>query len=191
MDSKGGNPGTRQTNLKKSFKLGVRSLLTACSKEEFCKAFSKFSPAEQERLHRLFIQVVSSLHENIEDEFESLCLETEAGTVLDTVEHLVEEQSLDPLSSEKLNLFEYKGQKKAENKEQETNIEETGKYLSETKKNEINYLMGMLEKAEEQKRLISSRLEFLKKEKQEFSGATDFVDKLRTGTLSYSTGNNP
>nr|GLL18071.1 uncharacterized protein LOC109149131 [Ipomoea trifida] len=173
MDSKGGNPGTRQTNLKKSFKLGVRSLLTACSKEEFCKAFSKFSPAEQERLHRLFIQVVSSLHENIEDEFESLCLETEAGTVLDTVEHLVEEQSLDPLSSEK------------------TNIEETGQYLSETKKNEINYLMGMLEKAEEQKRLISSRLEFLKKDKQEFSGATDFVDKLRTGTLSYSTGNNP
>nr|GMC54127.1 Myosin-9 like [Ipomoea batatas] len=101
----------------------------------------------------------------------SYCLQ--AGTVLDTVEHLVEEQSLDPLSSEK------------------TNIEETGQYLSEMKKNEINYLMGMLEKAEEQKRRISSRLEFLKKEKQEFSGATDFVDKLRTGTLSYSTGNNP
>nr|GMC47796.1 zinc finger A20 and AN1 domain-containing stress-associated protein 8-like [Ipomoea batatas] len=58
-------------------------------------------------------------------------------------------------------------------------------------KNGYSGTMSAQENAEEQKRRISSRLEFLKKEKQEFSGATDFVDKLRTGTLSYSTGNNP
>ncbi|KAK7835084.1 hypothetical protein CFP56_023853 [Quercus suber] len=70
--------GTRSWDMKKSFNLALRPLLTACSN-----------------------QVLTSLHESIEDEFESLCLETQVGAALDTVEQLVEEQSLDPLFSDK------------------------------------------------------------------------------------------
>ncbi|XP_010243126.1 PREDICTED: uncharacterized protein LOC104587279 isoform X3 [Nelumbo nucifera] len=104
MDQESQNPppGLRHLNLKKSFKLGIRSLLTACSKEDFSKAFSMFNNAEQEGLHRLFLQVITSMHENIEEQFESICRETEVGTILDIVEQFVEEQTLDTLSTDKL-----------------------------------------------------------------------------------------
>ncbi|WMV56879.1 hypothetical protein MTR67_050264 [Solanum verrucosum] len=212
--------GTRQTNLKTAFELGIHTLLTSCSKEGFCKAFPNFAPAEVERLHRLFIQVITSLHEDIEDEFESLCVETQhtqinvieekrhyvhisavvrliyfirknalvntisfdvklnwkayAGSTLNMVEQLVEEQNLDPLFPEK------------------SNVEEVRHYLSEAKQNEINYLTTMLETAEEQKRSITSRLEILKKERHDFSdaAATDIVNKIRTGNQKYNTNNN-
>ncbi|GAB2272915.1 hypothetical protein Dimus_007732 [Dionaea muscipula] len=60
-------PGSRYLNLKKSFKLAARSLLTACSsKEDFFKAFPRFTTIEQERLYGLFIQVITSLHANVE-----------------------------------------------------------------------------------------------------------------------------
>ncbi|CAI9784684.1 unnamed protein product [Fraxinus pennsylvanica] len=163
-------PGSRQLNLKKSFKRALHSLLTACPKEEFCKAFPSFTAAEHERLHRLFIQVINSLHEDIEEEFESICLETQAATVLDNVEELVEEHSLDPLLSEK------------------SNVGETAQNLSETKKNELHYLTGILRKAEEQKRDISARLELLKREKHDFSGAKNLLAELRTGILNYENG---
>ncbi|KAL0312331.1 UNVERIFIED_CONTAM: hypothetical protein Sradi_5632400 [Sesamum radiatum] len=161
-------PGSRQLNLKKSFKRGLRSLLTACSDEEFRKAFPGFTAAEQERLHRLFIQVITSLHEDIEEE--SQYFETQAGTVLNNVEELVEEHNLDPLLSQK------------------SNVGETAQNLSETKKNELKHLMGLLEKAEEQKRKIKARLELLKKAKQDFSGAANLVHELRTRILNYETG---
>ncbi|XP_065617087.1 uncharacterized protein LOC111993048 [Quercus suber] len=93
--------GTRSWDMKKSFNLALRPLLTACSNQGFCSAFPNFSTEEQKHLHRLFLQVLTSLHESIEDEFESLCLETQVGAALDTVEQLVEEQSLDPLFSDK------------------------------------------------------------------------------------------
>ncbi|KAL2544378.1 embryo defective [Forsythia ovata] len=163
-------PGTRQSNLKKSFKRALHSLLTACSKEEFCKAFPSFTAAEHERLHRLFIQVINSLHEDIEEEFESICLETQAGTVLDSVEELVEEYSLDPLLSEK------------------SNVGATAQNLSEAKKSELHYLMGMLRKAEEQKRDIGAHLELLKREKHDFSSAENLLAELRTGILNYENG---
>uniref|UniRef100_A0A2N9HA23 Uncharacterized protein n=1 Tax=Fagus sylvatica TaxID=28930 RepID=A0A2N9HA23_FAGSY len=67
------------SDLKKSFHLALRPLLTACSNQELCKAFPMFSNAEQQHLHRLFLQVLTSLHENIEDEFQSLCLQTQIG----------------------------------------------------------------------------------------------------------------
>ncbi|KAL3498043.1 hypothetical protein ACH5RR_040775 [Cinchona calisaya] len=154
-------PGSRHLNLKTSFKLGIRSLLTACSKEDFCKAFPKLTNSEQERLHRLFIQVIATLHENIE-----------AGPILDTVEQHVEEQSLDLLSGER------------------SNIGAVGPTLSDVKKNEIHYLTGLLEKAEEQNRLMSARLDLLKKQRQDFSGAADVVDKLRMEIQSYGACNN-
>ncbi|XP_057964332.1 uncharacterized protein LOC131155312 isoform X1 [Malania oleifera] len=153
-------PGLRQLNLKKSFKLGGRSLLTACSKEEFSKAFPRFTAAEQESLHRLFIQVITSLHENIEDEFESLCLETQVGTILDTVEQIVEEHSLDPLSSDKTSVGDIKFN------------------LSTAKRHEILYLKDRLEAAEEQNRLIRARIEHLKKERECFSDTSDAVQKV-------------
>ncbi|KAL7122566.1 hypothetical protein ACP275_01G052400 [Erythranthe tilingii] len=162
MENTASIPGSRQLNLKKSFNRGLRSLLTACSDEEFRKAFPSCTAAEQEGLHRLFIQVVSSLHEDIEEEFESIFVETQAGTVLDHIEELVEEHNLDPLLTKK------------------SNIGETAQNLSDMKKNEVNHLTGLLEKAEEQKRKLKARLELLKKEKQDFSGVEKFVQELRT-----------
>lgn len=144
-------PGTRQLNLKKSFKLGLRSLLTTSSKQEFCRAFPRFTNAEQERLHRLFIQVITSLHENIE-----------AGSTLDTIEQLVEEQSLDPLFTDK------------------SNVGDVSHSLSLVKKNEVQHLMNLLEKAEEHNRIIRARVEFMKNKRQDFSSSADVVEKLRT-----------
>ncbi|KAG6778421.1 hypothetical protein POTOM_018285 [Populus tomentosa] len=179
----GGGGSRRQSDLNRSFKLAIRSLLTSCSKQteikqiimkmkELAKAFSKFSNAEQESLHRLFIQVITSLHKMVEDEFESLCLETQVGTALETVEQLVEEQNLDPLFSEK------------------SNIMDAAKSLSMEKKNEIHYLTGMLEKAEEQNRRLRDRVELLKQKMPDDSGISVVMEKFKSGNLSYGTCSN-
>ncbi|XP_050265301.1 uncharacterized protein LOC126709216 isoform X2 [Quercus robur] len=118
--------GTRSWDMKKSFNLALRPLLTACSNQGFCSAFPNLSTEEQQHLHRLFLQVLTSLHESIEDEFESLCLETQVGAALDTVEQLVEEQALDPLFSDK------------------TNVMDVAQNLSSAKRSEIQYLTDML-----------------------------------------------
>ncbi|CAM8877909.1 unnamed protein product [Rhodiola kirilowii] len=139
-------PGTRKTNFKRSFKLSVHSLLTSCSKEQFSAAFSGFSTTEQTQLHRLFIKVITSLHENIEDEFESFCLETQVDDSLDAVEHLIEESNMDPLFSN------------------QSNLGQIGEDLLVKKKNEIQYLKNLLEKAEEQRNIIKARVEQLKEQ---------------------------
>ncbi|KAK3004163.1 hypothetical protein RJ639_019575 [Escallonia herrerae] len=154
------SPGSRQLNLKRSFEMGTRFLLTPCSKEDFFQAFPTFTNSEQERLYRLFLQVLTSLRENAQDEFESTCIETQVGSTLDTVEQLVEEQNLDPLFPNK------------------TNVGDTAHSLSAAKKNEIQYLTSILEKAEEQKNIIRARIELLKKEGQDFSGAVHVVEKI-------------
>ncbi|XP_058088123.1 uncharacterized protein LOC131235045 [Magnolia sinica] len=159
--------GFRHSNLKKSFKRGILSLLTACSKEEFNKAFSTFNSAEQEGLHRLFIQVITSLHDNIEEEFDSICLETQVGNTLDTVEQLVEEQSLDILSADKTNLGDLKEE------------------VTRAKKNEIHQSTSMLEKAVEQNHLVRARVESLK-DGQDLSVTSDAVEKLRGWNLNYA-----
>ncbi|XP_024022055.1 uncharacterized protein LOC21404952 isoform X2 [Morus notabilis] len=128
-DEFGASPfGTRQADLKKSFKLAMRSLLIACSKQDICKAFPSFTSTEQECLHRLFIQVATSVHGNIEEEFESLFQETQIGIVLDTVEQLVEEQALDSLHSDKVNVVD------------------VGQNVLTTKENEIQHLKNMLQR---------------------------------------------
>ncbi|XP_022931291.1 uncharacterized protein LOC111810334 isoform X2 [Cucurbita pepo subsp. pepo] len=134
-----------QIDLKKSFKLAVRSLLTSCSRE-----------------------VITSLHGNIEDEFESLCVETQVGLVLDNVEQLLEEQDLDPLYSKK------------------TNIMEIANYLSMTKKNEIQHLKDMLKTAEEQNRHVQGRIDILRKGVQDASAMEDAVEKLRNRCRAYA-----
>uniref|UniRef100_A0A2P2K8A9 Uncharacterized protein n=1 Tax=Rhizophora mucronata TaxID=61149 RepID=A0A2P2K8A9_RHIMU len=123
-----GGGGGRQSDLRKSFRLAVRPLLTCCSYEDFTKGFSRFNSSEQQSLRHLFIQVITSLHKMIEEEFESLCIETQVGTALDTVEQLVEEQSLDPLFSDR------------------TNVLDVARDLSMEKEKEIHHLMGILER---------------------------------------------
>ncbi|XP_057803742.1 uncharacterized protein LOC131019077 [Salvia miltiorrhiza] len=139
--------------------------------KEFRKSFPSFTASEQDRLHQLFVQVITSLHQDIEEQFESIFLETQAGTILDTVEELVEEQTLDPLHSTK------------------SNVGETAQKLIEAKKNEVNLLMGLLEKAEEEKCKMKARVEQLKKTKQDFSGAANLVNEIRNTILNYETGN--
>ncbi|KAG6780092.1 hypothetical protein POTOM_016504 [Populus tomentosa] len=242
----GGGGSRRQSDLNRSFKLAIRSLLTSCSKQteikqiimkmkELAKAFSKFSNAEQESLHRLFIQVITSLHKMVEDEFESLCLETQVGTALETVEQLVEEQNLDPLFSEKGSKESFLQQRKRNYEVELTfplalflilggldghlsrdkiyislgwdlsnifkiwgvsvrvsrsNIMDAAKSLSMEKKNEIHYLTGMLEKAEEQNRRIRDRVELLKQKMPDDSGISVVMEKFKSGNLSYGTCSN-
>ncbi|KAF9690368.1 hypothetical protein SADUNF_Sadunf01G0188500 [Salix dunnii] len=161
----GGGESRRQSDLNRSFKLAIRSLLTSCSKQELAKAFSNFSNAEQESLHRLFIQVITSLHKMVE-----------VGIALETVEQLVEEKNLDPLFSEK------------------SNIVDAVQILSMAKKNEIHYLMGMLEKvnirlldfqsrivlikAEDQNRCLRDRVELLKQKMPDDSGIPVVMEKV-------------
>uniref|UniRef100_A0A803PE51 Uncharacterized protein n=1 Tax=Cannabis sativa TaxID=3483 RepID=A0A803PE51_CANSA len=157
-DEVGSSPiGSRQSDLKKSFKLAVVSLLTACSKQDISKAFPNFAASEQDFLHRLFIQ----------EEFESLCLESQVGTTLDTVEQFLEEQALNPLHRDKTNVFDV-----AQN-------------VLTLKKNEIQHLENMLQKAEEQNCLIRAQIEGLKEKEADVSVMADAVQKLRRGSLNY------
>lgn len=160
--------GSTHSNLKKSFKVGVRSLLTACPREEFLKAFSGFTAAEQESLYGLFIQVITSLHENTEDELESFCLETQAGMTFDIVEQLVEEQSVDPLYSVKTNVGNIKQE------------------FSAARKTEAQLLEDLIAKAEDQKLRTEARIELLKKKIENASNATGAVEKLRNDLVKYS-----
>lgn len=160
--------GSRFSNLNKSFKYSLRSLLTSCSKEEFYKAFSSFSNTEKELLHRLFLQVITSLHENIEDGFERVCLQTQAGATLDAVEEIVEEQDLDVLFSERSNIMDV-----AEN-------------LSLAKKNEIQRLMHMIQKGEEHNQMLRTQLQLLREGNQVLSGgASQAVEKFKSMNLNY------
>ncbi|KAL0434914.1 UNVERIFIED_CONTAM: hypothetical protein Sradi_0199300 [Sesamum radiatum] len=71
--------------------------------------------------------VITSLHKDIEEEFESIFLEAQAGIVPDHVEELVKEHNLDPLLSQK------------------SNVGETAQNLSEAK-NKLKYLIELFEK---------------------------------------------
>ncbi|KAK7360250.1 hypothetical protein VNO77_02233 [Canavalia gladiata] len=159
--------GSRFSNLNKSFKYSLRSLLTSCSKEEFYKAFSSFSDTEKELLHRIFLQVITSLHENIEDGFETVCLQTQVGATLDAVEEIVEEQDLDLLFADRSNIMDV-----AEN-------------LSTVKKNEIQHLMRMVQLGEEHNQMKRDRLEVLKEASQVLSGASQAVEKFKGMNLNY------
>ncbi|CAN0840505.1 hypothetical protein LINGRAHAP2_LOCUS2840 [Linum grandiflorum] len=144
----GGSSSSRESDLNKSFNLAIRSLLTGCSNE---KAFSKFSRKEQLELHKMYIQVITSLHQTVKDEFQSLCSQMQVGTALETMEQLMEEQSLDPMYFDK------------------SNVTDVASSLSNVKEEEIKYLMGVLEKAEEQNRTTRDRIELLKTAKNDVS----------------------
>ncbi|XP_078438150.1 embryo defective 3006 [Wolffia australiana] len=162
-------PGWRHSNLKKSFKLGVRSLLTSFSKEDVYKAFPTFSNHEKEKIQGMFIQIIKSLHENIEEEFEAICQDTQVGATLDAVEQLVEEQTLDLLPAQSLDPQE---------------IKET---LSKLKRDEINYLSSLLEKAERQNEILKAKIESLKQARDDAEAATDALSKLRSWNSKYES----
>ncbi|KAK9716028.1 hypothetical protein RND81_06G206900 [Saponaria officinalis] len=164
--------GLKQLKLKKSFMQGVRSLLTAFPFEDFSKAFPNFTSAQHERLYQLYIQTITSLHENMQDEFDSLCHGTQVGTILETVENFVEQQSLDPLFSQK------------------TNLKHVKEDLLAMKKNEIRLLQDLLDKAEDEKHSIKARIKLLRKTQDETSGTIDAVEKFKSmmaNHVNYNT----
>ncbi|KAK2355501.1 embryo defective [Trifolium repens] len=159
--------GYRFSTLNKSFKFALRSLLTSCSKEEFFKAFSSFTNTEKDFLHRLFLQVITSLHEGIEEDFEAICHKTKVGATLDAVEEIVEEQDLDLLFTNR------------------SNIADVVENLSTTKKNEIQHLMHMVQLGEEHNQRLRKQLQLLKEGSQVLSDASHAVEKIRSMNLNY------
>ncbi|RZC73992.1 hypothetical protein C5167_049472 [Papaver somniferum] len=129
----------RELKLKKAFKMIARTLLTACSRE-----------------------VIAELHENIEEDFESICAETQVAATFDKVEQLEEEQKLDTLAQDKTNLLDVKQE------------------LSRAKKAEISYLTSALEKAVAQNLQMKTHIESLKIDRQDYSATPDAVKKLRS-----------
>ncbi|KAK4744884.1 hypothetical protein SAY87_011196 [Trapa incisa] len=151
--------GMMQSKLNRSFKRAIHSLLSTCSTEEIHKAFPGFSVDEKKYLHRLLIKVITSLHGQIEDEFKSLCDESQVGTTLDTVEQLIEEQSLDILSTDK------------------SNVVDAAQDLLAAKKDEIQHLMAELTAAEERNQATRARIKLLKEEQQDFAAVITAVEK--------------
>ncbi|XP_073012642.1 uncharacterized protein [Typha latifolia] len=147
MDADSSITSSRYLNLKKSFKLGIRSLLTAFSKE-----------------------VIKSLHGNIEEQFDTLCRETEVCTALGTIDQLIEEQNLDVLSTDK------------------TSIVETQEQISRAKKDEIQYLTSLLERVQERNKVMKNHIE-LAKTRQDSTVRNDVVEKLRSWNSEYESYN--
>ncbi|KAI3904394.1 hypothetical protein MKW98_014574 [Papaver atlanticum] len=152
----------RELKLKKAFKMIARTLLTACSREEFLEAFSAFRRAKQDVLYQLFIHVLAELHENIEEDFETICAETQVAATFDKVEQLEEEQKLDTLAQDRTNLLDVKQE------------------LSRAKKAEISYLTSALEKAVAQNLQMKTHIESLKIDREDYSATPDAVKKLRS-----------
>ncbi|MED6121706.1 hypothetical protein PIB30_032706 [Stylosanthes scabra] len=159
--------GNKFSDLKKSFNFALRSLLTSCSNQDFNQAFSTFTDTETQLLHRLFLQVITSLHENIEEEFDSICLRTQVGAALDAVEEVIEERDLDPLFSDR------------------SYIMDVAEDLCAAKKNEIQRLTQMVQLGEENNQMLKSRLQLLREGKQVLSGASEAVEKFRSMNLRY------
>ncbi|KAF5189464.1 embryo defective [Thalictrum thalictroides] len=159
--------GSKHLNLNKSFKMGIRSMLTTCSKQDFLKPFSSINKSKQDALYRLFIRVITSLHQNIEEHFESICLEAQVGATLDTVEKLVEEQTLDILFND------------------ETNLANVKQEVSRAKKDEIAFLTNMLEVEVEKNNRMKAHIDSLKKGSVDSLGTADAVEKLRSWNPNY------
>ncbi|KAI5076529.1 hypothetical protein GOP47_0008594 [Adiantum capillus-veneris] len=66
----------RFSNLKLAFSMATYCLLTACSHEDFGAYFSFLNPYQQDALYNLYIQMVVSVQENLQEEFRDICEET-------------------------------------------------------------------------------------------------------------------
>ncbi|AQK41357.1 uncharacterized protein LOC100276012 [Zea mays] len=162
----------RFDKLQSSFKLSIQCLLTACSREDVNDAFSSFTDAEKERLHRMLTLVMKNLHANVVDEFDDFCQETQVAAALEKIDDFVEKQNLDALSSEK------------------TTVEEIEEKVSRAKKDEIEYLTGLLKKVEESNNAKKARIELLKKE-EDLTAARDVLNKMTQWNSALVENINP
>lgn len=160
------NQSSRVLSLRKSFSIALHSLLLACPKEDFLRIFSSFKHAEQETLYQLYLQMIASIHGNIEDEFESVCNETQVMTALGTIEQLIENQKLDVLHEEK-------------GAEYRTSVNDVKQELVRRKISEIHYLKDMLEKVQEQNQIDKKRIELLRNARDDVSHADSALTKLK------------
>ncbi|WOK92716.1 hypothetical protein Cni_G01407 [Canna indica] len=152
---------SRHSNLRRSFELGIRPVLTAFSKEDVWRAFPTYTDGERERLYLMLVQVIKSLHESIEEEFKSICQETKVGTTLDMIEQLVEEHNLDVLAADKTDIVDIKEK------------------ISNVKKDEIQSLTSLLHEIEAQNNVMKACIESLKTN-VDFSTAPDIMEQLRS-----------
>lgn len=152
---------SRVVNLRKSFSMALHSLLLACPKEDFLRIFSSFKHADQETLYQTYLQMIASIHGNIQDEFESVCKETQVMTALGTIEQLIENQKLDVLHEEKTSVIDVKQE------------------LARRKLSEIHYLKNMLEKVQEQNQIDKKRIELLRNARDDVSHADSALVKLK------------
>ncbi|KAJ8448348.1 hypothetical protein Cgig2_021976 [Carnegiea gigantea] len=208
------HPGAKHLNLKKSFRQAVRSLLTAFPFELFEVPVVKLNALS---LAIPFHRVLQSDCEPgrpataslCQDEFHSLCDETQVGTILDTVEHLVEQQSLDPLFSDNSlvkhplvqlrNYLLHLQFRSAELHVQisdritedynscRTNVGHLKHDLLAIKKNEIHLLESLLQKVEDQKHSTKARIKLLKNKNEDTSGSGEAVRKLRSMMEKYGS----
>ncbi|KAK8936903.1 hypothetical protein KSP39_PZI012472 [Platanthera zijinensis] len=153
--------GSRHLDFKKSFQISIQPLLTAVSKEDLHGEFAICTNIEKENLYRLFIQVTKLLHENIAEQFESRCQETQVSSTFDKVELLVEEQTLDTLPAD------------------DACIKDVKEKLSTLKMDEIQYLKSLLQQVEEQNSGMESQIQSLK-QNMGLSNAMNAVEKLRS-----------
>ncbi|XP_062192286.1 uncharacterized protein LOC133895787 [Phragmites australis] len=151
--------GGRYEKLQRSFKVAAKYLLTACSREDVNRAFPSFTDAERERLYRMITHVIKSMHANITEAFDEVCQQKQVAAALDKIDEFLEEQNLDVLSSDK------------------TSIEEIEEKISRAKKDEIEYLTGLLEKVEESNNTMKARIELLKKG-EDSTATRDVLNKL-------------
>lgn len=158
---------SRVLSLRKSFSMALHSLLLACPKEDFLRIFSSFKHADQQMLYQIYLQMIASIHGNIQDEFESVCKETQVMTALGTIEQLIENQKLDVLHEEN-GAQEYRA-----------SVNDVKQELARRKLSEIHYLKNMLEKVQEQNQIDKKRIELLRNARDDVSHADSSLVKLK------------
>ncbi|KAJ3692428.1 hypothetical protein LUZ60_012778 [Juncus effusus] len=156
----------RYQNLKSSFKMAVRSLLSACSREDVNRVFEGFTDKEKKNIYGMLVQLIKSLHANLEVDFNRFCEETEVGAILDKVDEMIEEQSLDELSSNSIDFGDMKEK------------------IKQVKKDEITYLTSMLQKVEKSNNEMKSRIELLRNN-QDLPSIKGAVEKLRRWNAEF------
>ncbi|PIA65386.1 hypothetical protein AQUCO_00100692v1 [Aquilegia coerulea] len=112
-------------------------------------------------------QVITAMHQNIEEDFESVCLEAQVGATLDNVEKLVEEKTIDILYNDKTNLASVKQE------------------MSRAKKDEIAFLTNMLEVEVEKNNCMKAHIDSLKNGRVDSLDTADAVEKLRSWIPNY------
>ncbi|KAG0457567.1 hypothetical protein HPP92_022724 [Vanilla planifolia] len=150
---------SRQLDFKKSFQISIQSVLAAFSKEDVHGAFPKCTNSEKESLYHLLIQVTRTLHENLEEQFESTCRESQVLAAFDKIEQLVEEQKLDILYANETKVLDAKDK------------------LLKVKMDELQHLKSLLQKVEEQNSSMETKIQSLER-RQDSEEARNAVAKL-------------